>query len=73
MGHVTGMTRCMMATAGVSKQFWHFALSTAMYLRNRSILSALGPLLRCFTEAANQKESEDDDASQSDVDDLKLG
>ena len=34
-GTVTGMTRCMMATAGVPKQFWPFALSTAIYLKNR--------------------------------------
>ena len=41
-GTVTGMTRCMMATAGVPKQFWPFALSTAIYLKNRSIHSAHG-------------------------------
>ena len=29
-GTVTGMTRSLMATAGVSKQFWPFALSTAI-------------------------------------------
>ena len=39
-GTVTGMTRCMMATAGVPKQFWPFALFTAIYLKNRSIHSA---------------------------------
>ena len=33
-GTVTGMTRCMMASAGVPKQFWPFALSTAIYLKN---------------------------------------
>ena len=31
------MTRCMMATAGVPKQLWPFALSTATSLKNRSI------------------------------------
>ena len=41
-GTVTGMTRCMMATAAVPKQFWPFALSTAIYLKNRSIHSAHG-------------------------------
>ena len=41
-GTVTGMTRCTMATAGVPKQFWPFALSTAIYLKNRSIHSAHG-------------------------------
>ena len=41
-GTVTGMTRCMTATAGVPKQFWSFALSTAIYLKNRSIHSAHG-------------------------------
>ena len=41
-GTVTGMTRCMMATAGVPKQFSPFALSTAIYLKNRSIHSAHG-------------------------------
>ena len=52
-GTVTGMTRCMMATAGVPKQFWPFALSTAIYLKNRSIHSAHGKtLLRCFTEGS---------------------
>ena len=40
VGTVTGMTRCKMATAGVPKQFWLFALSTAIYLKNRSIHSA---------------------------------
>ena len=39
---VTGMSRCMMATAGVQKQFWLFALSTAIYLKSRSIHSAHG-------------------------------
>ena len=39
---MTGMTRCMMATAAVPKQFWPFALSTAIYLKNRSIHSAHG-------------------------------
>ena len=34
--------RCMMATAGAAKQFWPFALSTAFYLKNRSIHSAHG-------------------------------
>ena len=43
-GTVTGMTRCMMATAGVPKQFWPFALSTAIYLKNRSIHPVLGSL-----------------------------
>ena len=42
MGTVTGMTRSMMATAGVPKQFWPFALSTAIYLKNRSIHAAHG-------------------------------
>ena len=52
-GTVTGMTRCMMANAGVLKQFWRFATSTAIYLKNRSIQSAHGnPFLRCFTEAS---------------------
>ena len=41
-GTVTGMTPCMMTTAGVPKQFWPFALSTATYLKNRSIHSAHG-------------------------------
>ena len=41
-GTVTGMTRGMMATAGVPKQFWPFALSTAIYLKNRSIHAAHG-------------------------------
>ena len=35
-GTVIGMTRCMIATAGVPKQFWPFALSTATYMKNRS-------------------------------------
>ena len=39
-GTVTGMARCMMATAGVPKQLWPYALSTAVYLKNRSIHSA---------------------------------
>ena len=52
-GTVTGMTRCKMANAGVPKQFWPFALSTAIYLENRSIHSAHGKtLLRCFTEGS---------------------
>ena len=33
-GTVTGMARCMMATAGVPKQLWPYALSTAVYLKN---------------------------------------
>ena len=41
-GTVTGMTPCMMATAGDPKQFWPFPLSTAIYLKNRSIHTALG-------------------------------
>ena len=41
-GTVTGMTRCMMATAVVPKQFWPFALSTAIYLKNRSIHATQG-------------------------------
>ena len=41
-GTVTGMTRCMMTTAGVPKHLWPFALSTAIYLKNRSIHSAHG-------------------------------
>ena len=41
-GIVTGMTRCIMATAGVPRQFWPFAFSTAIYLKNRSIHSAHG-------------------------------
>ena len=52
-GTVTGMTRCMMATAGVPKQFWPFALSTAIYLKNRSIHSAHGKTsFESFTEAS---------------------
>ena len=39
------MTRCMMETAGVPKQFWTFALSTAIYLKNRSIHLAHGKTL----------------------------
>ena len=38
-GTKTCMTQCMMSTAGVSKQFRSFALSTAIYLKNRSIHS----------------------------------
>ena len=41
-GTVTGMTRCMMATVGVPKQFWPFALSTAIYLKNRLFHAAHG-------------------------------
>ena len=41
---VTSMTRCMMATAGVPKQFWYFALSTAIYLKDRSIHLAHGKI-----------------------------
>ena len=43
-GTVIGMTRCMMATAGVPKQFWPFALSTVIYMKNRSIHSAHGKI-----------------------------
>ena len=41
-GNVTGMTRCMMATAGVPKKFLLFALSTAIYLKNQSVHLAHG-------------------------------
>ena len=41
-GTVTGMTRCMMATAGVPKQFRLFAPSTAIYLKNQSVHLAHG-------------------------------
>ena len=42
MGHCDWHVGCMMATAGVPKQFWPFALSTAIYLKNGSIHSAHG-------------------------------
>ena len=41
-GTLTGMARCMMVTAGVPKEFWPFALSTAVYLKNRSFHSSHG-------------------------------
>lgn len=41
-GTVTGMSRCMMETAGVSKMMWPYALATAFYLKNRTFHSAHG-------------------------------
>ena len=44
-GTKIGMTRCMLATIGVPKLFWPFALSTTIYLKNGSIHSAHGKTL----------------------------
>ena len=41
-GTVSSMARCVIVTAGLPKQFWPFALPTAVCLKNQSIHSAHG-------------------------------
>ena len=41
-GTVMNMARCMVDTAGMSKEYWGHALKGAFYIKNRSLHSALG-------------------------------
>ena len=41
-GTLMGMTRCLLATAGLSKEFWTSALHDATFIKNRTIQSSIG-------------------------------
>ena len=41
-GTLMGKTRCLLATAGLSKEFWTYALHHATFIKNRTIQSSIG-------------------------------
>jgi hypothetical protein len=48
-GTVVGMARCLLATAGLDKTYWTYALNHAFYIKNRVLQSAIGKTpYECF-------------------------
>jgi hypothetical protein len=41
-GTVVGMSRCILATAGLGKEYWTYALNHAFYIKNRILHSGIG-------------------------------